>query len=165
VIGSTICAIPVEGYGEIHRDQNEHNGEYAFTYGEAFDLNRMTLWIYYKLMWNPWEDVDALIVKYCDKVYGEASDEMQEYYALLYKSWHYVATEVIPYEFNAHIGLGKDQFYYMDYFLDIETPDGVYVLDGLKDALSRAWEAADDRAKEFIRYPYELFQNWEKLLG
>ncbi len=165
VIGSTICAIPVEGYGEIHRDQNEHNGEYAFTYGEAFDLNRMTLWIYYKLMWNPWEDVDALIAEYCDKVYGEASDEMQEYYALLYNSWHYVATEVIPYEFNAHIGLGKDQFYYMDYFLDIETPDGVYVLDGLKDALSRAWEAADDRAKEFIRYPYELFQNWEKLLG
>jgi len=164
VIGTTICAIPIEGNTARHRDQREHNGDYAYTYDNAFAMNLLTNWLYYKLLWNPWEDVDALIAEFCDKVYGEASDEMQEYYALLYNSWHYVATEVIPYEFNAHIGLGKDQFYYTDYFLDIETPDVENVLDGLKDALTRAWEAADDRAKEFIRRPYEVFEDWSRIL-
>jgi hypothetical protein len=116
-------------------------------------------------MWNPYEDVDALIVEFCDKVYGEASDEMQEYYATLYKGWNYGSTEILPYEFNAKIRWNFDQQYYYDYFLDIETDDGVYILDSLKDAITRAYEAADDKAKEFIRRPYELYQDWAKVLG
>ena len=39
------------------------------------------------------------------------------------------------------------------------------ILDALKDAITRAYEAADDKAKEFIRYPYELYQDWEIVLG
>ena len=31
--------------------------------------------------------------------------------------------------------------------------------------LAKAYEAADDRAKEFIRYPYELYQDWTKVLN
>jgi hypothetical protein len=53
---------------------------------------------------------------------------------------------------------------YYNYFLDIETGDGVYILDALKDTITRAYEAADGYAKELIRYPYEVYQDWERLL-
>ena len=51
-----------------------------------------------------------------------------------------------------------------DYFLDIETEDGENVLVTLGEILTKAYEAADDRAKEFIRYPYEMYQDWERIL-
>ena len=127
-------------------------------------MNLMTYWIYHKLLWNPYEDVDALIAEFCDKVYGNASDEMQQYYSLLYLGWNYGATELLPYEFNAKIKWSVGQEYYMNYFLDVEPEDGVYILDALKDALTRAYEAADGYAKELIRYPYEVYQDWEKYL-
>jgi hypothetical protein len=135
-----------------------------FTADGASKMNQLSFWLFYKLAWNPYEDVDALIVEFCDKVYGEASDEMQDYYRILHEGWD-IGSESIQYEFNAHIAGGRDLQYYYDYFLDVETEDGVYVLDGLKDALTRAWEAADDRAKEFIRYPYEIFRDWEHFLN
>ncbi len=165
VIGTTICGAPSEGSTTAYNYQRDRFAADAFTFGDGYNMNLMTLWIYYKLLWNPYEDVDALIVEFCDKVYGEASDEMQEYYALLCKGWSYGSTEILPYEFNAKIRWNFDQQYYYDYFLDIETDDGVYILDALKDAITRAYEAADDKAKEFIRRPYELYQDWAKVLG
>ena len=114
-------------------------------------------------MQNPYEDVDALIKYFCDKVYGEASDEMQEYYTLLYKGWK-VGEEVIASEYNARFKLTCDAEYYYLYVFDNDV-DGVYFLDGVKEILTRAWEAADDRAKEFIRQPYEVFSDdWTRFI-
>jgi len=127
-------------------------------------MNALTFWLYGKLSWNPDADIPALIVKFCDKYYGGASLHMQEYYRLLEKGWNYGSTEILPYEFNAKINLSCDQQYYFDYFLDVEV-DGVYILDAITDALTRAYEAADDRAKEFIRRPYEMFSgDWTRFL-
>jgi hypothetical protein len=112
-----------------------------------------------KLLWNPYENVDELIVEFCDKVYGEASEAMQDYYRILREGWK-IGAELIPLDFNSMILWNRDKPYYDLYFLDVETDDGVHILDGLKEALNRAWEAADDKAKEFIRYPYEVYQNW-----
>ncbi len=164
-IGTTSCGIATEGTMTVYPFQQDTESIYAFTYDDGFKMNLMSLWIYYKLMWNPYEDVDALIVEFCDKVYGDASDEMQEYYAILYKGWNYGATEILPYEFNAKIKWNISQDYYLNYFLDIETDDGVYILDALTDAITRAYEAADDQTKEFIRRPYEMFsQDWTRFV-
>ena len=53
------------------------------TCSNYWDMNVLMLWLYQKLVWNPYEDVPALIVTFCDKVYGEASPYMQEYYRLM----------------------------------------------------------------------------------
>ena len=58
-------------------------------------MNILSMWLYYKLCWNPYEDLDALIVEFCDKVYGDASPYMQEYYDLLEVGWKNGA-ELIP---------------------------------------------------------------------
>jgi hypothetical protein len=52
-----------------------------------------------------------------------------------------------------------------DYFMDFEMEDGTYYPDAVRDALTKAWEAADERAKEFIRRPYECFLDWERFIG
>jgi len=89
---------------------------------------------------------------------------MQEYYRLLKEGWDEGA-EFIKYEFNMNVTWMRDQQYYFDYFIDIDTADGVHIYSAIQDALTKAWEAADDRAKEFIRYPYECFMDYERLLA
>ncbi len=164
-IGTTSCGIPQEENTTVYSFQSDTTSPNAFTYDDGFKMNVMSMWIYYKLMWNPYEDVDALIVEFCDKVYGDASDEMQEYYALLYKGWHYGSTEILPYEFNAKIKWNISQQYYYDYFMDFDLEDGTYYLDALTAAITRAYEAADDKTKEFIRQPYEVFSgDWTRFL-
>ena len=40
-----------------------------------------------------------------------------------------------------------------------------YYPDAIRDVLTRAYEAADDKAKEFIRYPYEIFlEDWDRFI-
>ena len=110
-------------------------------------MNLLSVWLFLKLGWDPYEDVDALIDEFCDKVYGDAAPYMKEYYDLVYKGWNYSATEILPYEFNAKIKWNISQDYYLNYFLDIETDDGVYILDALTAAITKAYEAADEKTK------------------
>jgi len=129
---------------------NEETG--ITTNHEGWLLNGMVFWIYHKLSWNPEEDVDALIVEYCDKVYGAASEPMQEYYRLLKEGWDNGREHYIQY--------GELIYAMLDNF--------VYSTDGLagqmKAALDEAWEAADDTVKERIRFikdTFELNIEWE----
>ena len=49
--------------------------------------------------------------------------------------------------------------------MDFELEDGTYYLDAVTNALTKAWESADDKAKEFIRHPYEVFSgDWTRFL-
>ena len=136
---------------------------YTFTQDDGRQMNLLTYWIFYKLAWNPNEDVDALVDYFCDKVYGDAAEHMKEYYRILEAGWKQGGINMLD-DYNSEMTQYRQQQYYYDYFLDVETADGVYVLDALKEALSKAWEAADDHAKEFIRRPYEVFEDWERFL-
>ncbi len=110
-------------------------------------LNGITFWIYHKLSWNPYEDVDALIAEYCDKVYGDASEHMQEYYRLLEEGWNNGREAYIQY--GDLIGMILDAVMY--------NTDGL--AGQMKEALDKAWEAADDTVKErlaFIRDTFEM---------
>lgn len=138
--------------------------EWGFDRGDIWAMNLLTHWLVFKLSWNPYEDVDALIVEFCDKVYGDASPHMQEYYRILKMGWdagcEYRASLFnANYRWDTHI---KD--YYFD-FIDTEV-DGVYILGALQEALDKAWEAADDRAKVHIQRPRDCFsgENWEKFI-
>jgi len=109
----------------------------------------LTAWIYHKLCWNPYEDIDALIVEFCDKVYGVASDEMQEYYAYLYKGWTEGESEGIIWNFKIGTEFYLDRFVYQ---VDIEND--------IKNVLRKAYEKAEtDAARErigYIKSRYEL---------
>jgi hypothetical protein len=165
-IGTSMCGGPYEGANELHGQQLAfYSSSYAasFTYHESYKMNLMSLWIYNKLLWNPWEDVDALIVEFCDKVYGEASELMQEYYALMELSWE-EGKELLAEEFNMRVTVENSPSFYHLYFLDFELDDGTYFLDAVRDVLDKAYEAADDKAKTFIEWPKEVYQDWTRFL-
>jgi len=165
-IGSTICGNPAEGSDSLTSWQAAFTSpdyQARFTGDEGFKMNLMSQWIYYKLLWNPYEDVDALIVEFCDKVYGDASPYMQEYYDLLELGWA-EGGEAMKEEFNITTEVESNAYFYYFYFLDFDLDDGTYYLDAIRDVLTKAYEAADDKAKTFIEWPYEVYQDWTRFL-
>ncbi|MBQ4289558.1 MAG: DUF4838 domain-containing protein, partial [Clostridia bacterium] len=52
-----------------------------------WDMNALTIWLYGRLSWNPYEDLDALIDRFCEKVYGPAAEPMRDYYRIILESW------------------------------------------------------------------------------
>lgn len=115
-------------------------------------MNALTYWIYSKLCWNPYEDVDALIKEFCDKCYGDASEAMQEYYRLVKAGWDEGSIYLAD-EFNAHLKWNSLSLIYWDNFIDNPGfEENAGLLDKIRAALDTAWEAADDSAKERIRH-------------
>ncbi len=139
------------------------NIDWGFTFDDIWSMNILTHWLYAKLSWNPYEDVEALIVEFCDKVYGGASEHMQEYYRLVRIGWEDGA-EFLPTQFNSVYMWNAYPLTYFDNFIDIEV-DGVYILEAIQETLEKAWEAADDRAKEYIGRPRECFADPEAHLS
>ena len=88
----------------------------TFTNKEAHAMNILSQWLFYKLTWNPYEDVDALIVYFCDKVYGDASEYMQEYYNIIRLGWR-GSHEYRAEEFNSGMHLIHRPEYYFNFFL------------------------------------------------
>ncbi|MBE6599137.1 MAG: DUF4838 domain-containing protein [Ruminococcaceae bacterium] len=132
---------------------------WGFNSLQIWEMNILTHWMYAKLAWDPYADVDALIDEFCDRVYGDASDAMQEYYYYVKLGWE-EGTRLMAEEWNVFQKWNTNPVSYFDYYLDIEV-DGVYILDAIRAALDKAWEAADDRAKGYIRRPREAFANFE----
>lgn len=132
-----------------YTDKGEPNDRGGVTLHEGWIMYGLTAWIYHKLCWNPYEDIDALIVEFCDKVYGAASDEMQEYYALLYKGWTEGESEGIIWNFKIGTEFYLDRFVYQ---VDIEND--------IKNVLRKAYEEAEtDAARDrigYIKSRYEL---------
>ncbi len=139
------------------------NVDWGFTYGDIWEMNILTHWLYAKLAWNPYEDVDALIAEFCDKVYGDAAEHMQEYYRLLSVSWEHGAVALID-DFQPVYMFRNYPIDYYNYFIDIDA-DGVHLLEAIQETLDKAWEAADDKAKEYIRHPRECFADPESHLA
>ncbi len=52
-----------------------------------FDLNAVYTWIMNKLFWNPYQDIDDLVEKFCKIVYGQAQSEMIRFFNLIQKGW------------------------------------------------------------------------------
>ncbi len=132
-----------------------------YTYENIYNMNAMTYWIYHKLAWNPEEDVDALIQYYCEKVYGDAADEMLEFYRILEMAWD-EGRQLMSGEFNRFYLFCSNADIYWLYFFDVELDEG-YTLDLLREALHKAYDAADEKGKEHLKYKVEVIDNAETL--
>ncbi len=126
-------------------------------------MNAMTFWIYGKLSWNPEADIDSLITYYCDKVYGHASEHMKEYYRLLRMGWQYGCATLAAQPDGGCVWDSKPEMYFT-YFLDVKA-NGVHILEAIREALHKAYEAANDTQKERLRYIIEVYDNGERLFN
>ena len=113
----------------------------------GWDLNGMTYWLYSKLAWNPWEDVDALIRLYCDRVYGDASPYIQEYFRLLKQGWDEGAGTYRQ-EINQH----TIPYTYYKVFVKATGIGRAAV-----DALNQAYDAASGHWQTVIGYMRDTF--------
>lgn len=128
------------------------NGDTPFLCSDTWRMNTLTFWLYHKLSWNPEEDIDALIEEFCDKVYGAASEPMQDYYRILEEAWEIGKESVkeafnVPMRWNTNL-TGVTDYLFFCMYADTDRDFGAEAVD----ALNRAWEAADDTEKERIRY-------------
>ncbi len=128
-----------------------------------WSMNALTFWIYSKLAWNPNEDVEELITYYCDKVYGNASVHMKEYYRLLRRGWEIGCAALAAEPDGGCLWDSKPEMY-LKYFLDVKA-EGLSVLETIREALHKACEAANDVQKERLRYIVEVYDNAEALFN
>jgi hypothetical protein len=66
-------------------------------------------------------------------------------------------------QFNSNLILTSEAQIYYDYFINVEV-DGIDIHAAIKENLNKAWEAADDKTKEYIRPHYEAFSDWTRFL-
>ncbi len=147
----------------IYYQGNE--GSELHTYSDAWTNNELLFWIYNKLLWNPNEDVDALITYFCDKVYGDASPYMQEFYNGLAAGFHEGA-EMSRGEYNFVFKWSTTLTPYMDYCVfNDDFVENANLAEKLLTALSNAWDAADDKAKGKIKYIKEMMEQLNEEWG
>jgi hypothetical protein len=127
--------------------------ESDFTNSDEWATNALTFWLYGKLAWNPYEDVDALIEYFCDKVYGDAAEHMKEYYALLYRGWT-EGIEAMNIDFVTDFVWSISPLIYYDYFVSYDFD----IRDALLAALTNAYEAASGTAKTRIGQQKALYE-------
>ena len=112
----------------------------------SWSMNALTFWLYSKLAWNPDENINALIVEFCDKAYGDASEAMQEYYALVKQGWD-----------EGKDGVNVKWYHPLDvYMSNFVLNSGL--TDDMQAALDKAFEMAEGTAKERIRYIKAKFE-------
>ena len=112
----------------------------------SWSMNALTFWLYSKLAWNPDENINALIVEFCDKAYGNASEAMQEYYALVKLGWD-----------EGKDGVNVKWYHPLDvYMSNFVLNSGL--TDDMQAALDKAFEMAEGTAKERIRYIKAKFE-------
>ncbi|MBQ4289936.1 MAG: DUF4838 domain-containing protein [Clostridia bacterium] len=117
----------------------------AGTCSNYWDMNELLCWLYQKLIWNPDEDIPSLITYFCDKVYGEASPYMQDYFRLMKQGFEEGSQQ--RHELVSLI-LHKSS-YYRTYVK--KTGIGHPVLD----ALEQAYNAAEGPVKDTIKYIWD----------
>ncbi len=126
-------------------DENGERGFHSvYTQSDAWAMNTLSSWLYAKLAWDPMADIDALIKEFCDKCYGEASEEMQEYYRLLEFGWNEGCEGIRTEEYyNSNVLWDYTSEFYFPIFVDLDDPTtGEYLPDAMTAALDAAYEAA-----------------------
>lgn len=112
---------------------------------DSWAMNQLTFWLYGKLAWDPYADVEALIAEFCEKVYGDAGKFMLEYYYYLREAW-VNGREGVDLQWNTQL-----QTYLDSFLLDCGR------LDEMAASLNHAWNAANDVEKKRICHIRETF--------
>ncbi len=126
-----------------------------FTNADTWATNAMTYWLYSKLAWNPYEDVDALIEYFCEKVYGDAAEPMLEYYNLLYKGW-VDGSAAMDEEYLQPYTYGTSPMVHYEFFVNYDSS----IRDGILAALTTAYDTAEGKGKVLIGQMKVLFERF-----
>ena len=128
-------------------------GETDVPNSAAWDMNCLTYWIFSKLCWNPYEDVDALIDEFCTKYYGAAAEYMKEYYYLIEKGFEDGRPDLMmQFQWDTSWEAYEEAFLFNPNF---DEP----IHEKILEALNNAWEAGDGKVKARIRSMKEIFEN------
>ena len=112
---------------------------------DSWAMNQLTFWLYGKLAWDPYADVEELIAEFCEKVYGDAGKFMLEYYYYLREAW-------VNGRYGVDLQWNTQLQTYLDSFLrDYDKLEEMVI------ALNNAWNAANDIEKERICHIRETF--------
>ncbi len=111
---------------------------------QNWDMSHLTYWLYGKLTWNPYEDVDALTEYYCTKVYGPAAAPyILEYYGYIKDAWN---------ENHAIIHIDTTTQEYLEWFI----LNSGYVLQ-MAEALENATKSAKGVYADRLKYMVDTF--------
>ncbi|MBO4798336.1 MAG: DUF4838 domain-containing protein [Candidatus Methanomethylophilaceae archaeon] len=110
-----------------------------------WDMNHLLCWLYAKLLWNPYEDIPSLITYFCDKVYGDASPYMQEYYRLMEQGF---AGGTATYKGATTLDTHSSTYYKVFIYKQNIGHE-------LLDELEKAYNAATGPVKETIKYIWD----------
>ena len=131
-----------EGVGDGTGTWDKVDGDDNLFPAHCWNMNGMLWWIYSKLAWNPYEDVNALIQTYCERVYGDAASYMLEYYRLMKQGYDEAAPT-----------MKRSLFWYThhsEYYKGYIRPTGIG--HPIVDALNAAYDAASGPIKDVIGY-------------
>jgi len=108
-------------------------------------VNTLQFWLFSKLFWDPYADIDALTELFCQKAYGDAAPHMLRYYKLVEQGWNSKYTTI-------------------RWSTDLRTYVKTFILDSglvdeMQDALDKAWAAANEIQKERIQPIKEAFES------
>jgi hypothetical protein len=130
---------------------------------DVWSMNALTFWLYNKLTWNPYEDVDALIKLFCDKSYGDASESMQEYYRLIKAGFD--EGRALGRE-NGHLKMkwfSRPEVYWDNFIDNYDFVENEGLLEKIRTALHNAYDAANDTEKKRIEHIMECYDIGEEL--
>ncbi|MGI5855562.1 MAG: DUF4838 domain-containing protein [Candidatus Merdivicinus sp.] len=111
---------------------------------DAWSMNHLYYWLMDRLMWDPYADLDALTVDFCDKAYGEGSEAMQEYYRLIQSGWD-------MYDDYVWYTSGGDT-YIKKFIIDAGVGEAA------SKALADAYAASDEAGQKRIALIQEIFE-------
>ena len=117
-------------------------------------VQRLTYWIWTRLVWNPDADVDELLADFCNTVYGkEAGKYLLDFHKEMGKAWQKL--DFHPTYFGA-----KPLGYARKLFTDKRMK---WAKNQFAKARAAAKAAGNERNIREVETAYEHFQEWEKL--
>ncbi len=119
-----------------------------------WDADAIEKWVISKLMWDPYQDPNALRKEYIRRVYRGAEKEMTEFYRLIHDSWHGAPENVFV---NCHSS-ARDLFQNLIVAQGIEEP--------MKKSLESALlKATDPQVKAIIQRHITYFNGLAATMG
>ena len=119
----------------------------AATDAPGWAMNHMTYWLYHKLSWNPYIDLDAEVEYFCNKVYGpEAGPYMLDYYRVLKDCFDNT-------DFDIHYTTRMP-----DYLNNFILNQGLKQIE-MQEAITNAYKAAEGVYKDRIKYIYDSYND------
>ncbi len=118
--------------------------------------NRLPLYLYARLLWNPEEKMSAVVQDWCQTIFSPASEEMYQYYLSLDKAW----SCLLEHRTILADAAGTAQFFLTDSLREkAET-----LLIAATEKLSRWSDSQKEKAQAALQREKVLLRQWDSLV-